>query len=239
MTSSMVCSARKTLPCQQNHGMGAAGVGAGSDRGGGDLGVRCTCGVAARAARPALAVRGDQEFGFVQSEVPRPGIDQCAARVWWVRLDAAGTDEDVDAFGVECFDAAAEWGAAGERGVDERHYDDGDAKADCLGEDAQGVGVTDAVGPFVDGVVGGGRDDDRVGFLGPGFAWFAVLAADGRPVWDSMAAGSKKSRAAGVAMIWTVQLLSWACLIRMLMALAGPARHTMTDRTRCSPWVTG
>lgn len=34
-----------------------------------------------------------------------------------------------------------------------------------IGEPA-GVAVADALGPFVDGVVSGRRDDDRVGFLG-------------------------------------------------------------------------
>ena len=111
--------------------------------------------------------------------MPGVGVDEVAAGVRRVRLDAAGADEDVYAFGAEGFDAAPEWGAAGECGVDERQDDDGDAEGCCLGQDAEGVGVADALGPFVDGVVGGRGDDDRVGFFGPWFAWFAVLAADG------------------------------------------------------------
>ena len=69
--------------------------------------------------------------------------------------------------------------AAGQRGVDEGQDHDRDVQAGSLGEDAEGVGVADAQGPFVDRVVGGRGDDDRVGYLGPGRAGLAVLAADG------------------------------------------------------------
>ena len=56
----------------------------------------------------------------------------------------------------------------------------------------------------------------------------------GLPVWASMAAGSKKSSAAGVAMTWTIQPRSWASLMSVPMAVAGPAPHTMTDSTGVS-----
>ena len=45
--------------------------------------------------------------------MPGVGVDEVAAGVGWVRFDAAGAGEDVYAFGAECCDAAAEWGAAG------------------------------------------------------------------------------------------------------------------------------
>lgn len=54
----------------------------------------------------------------------------------------------------------------------------------------------------------------------------------GWPVAFAMAAGSKKPRAAGVAMTWTVQPRWWASRTKVPMAVAGPAPHTMTDRTR-------
>src|ERR1035441_7741616 len=57
----------------------------------------------------------------------------------------------------------------------------------------------------------------------------------GLPVCFSMAAWSKKPRAAGGAMTWTRQLRSWASWTKVPMAVAGPAPQAMTDRTR--PWV--
>ena len=95
-----------------------------------------------------------------------------------MRLEAAGTKEDLHAFGAQGFDAAAERGAAGQGGVDEGEHDGRDAEAGGFSEDAEGVGVADAVGPFVDGVVGGRGDEDGVGDEGPGRAGFGVLAAD-------------------------------------------------------------
>ena len=60
------------------------------------------------------------------------------------------------------------------------------------------------------------------------------------PACSAMAAWSKKPRAAGVAMTWTVQPRSWACLTSVPMAAAGPAPQAMTDRTRgCASWITG
>jgi hypothetical protein len=63
----------------------------------------------------------------------------------------------------------------------------------------------------------------------PGLAY---LLRTGLPVWSSMAAASKKSSAAGVAMTWTVQPRSWASLTQVLSAVAGPAPQATRDRTR-------
>ena len=98
-----------------------------------------------------------------------------------------GPSRIVHAFGAQGFDAAAERGAAGQGGVDEREHDGRDAQAGGLGEDAEGVGVADALGPLVDGVVGGRGDEDGVGDEGPGRAGSGVLAAD---------------RAAGLVLRW-------------------------------------
>ena len=96
-----------------------------------------------------------------------------------MRLDAAGTaEQDVNAFAAQVFEAAAEGCAGGEGGIDEREDDDRDAEGGGLGEDAKSVGVADALGSFVDRVVGGRRDDNGVGRAGPGLARSAVLAAD-------------------------------------------------------------
>jgi hypothetical protein len=66
-----------------------------------------------------------------------------------VRLEAAGAEQDLHAFGAQGFDAAPERGAAGQGGVDEWQDHDPDAQAGGFGEDAQGVGVADALGPLV------------------------------------------------------------------------------------------
>ena len=95
-----------------------------------------------------------------------------------MRLEAARAEEDLHAFGAQGFDTAAERGAAGQGGVDERQDDGRDGEADGFGEDTQGVGVADALGPFVDGVVGGRGDQDGIGNQGPGRAGFGVLAPD-------------------------------------------------------------
>jgi hypothetical protein len=110
--------------------------------------------------------------------VPGVAVDQTFAGAGRVGLDAAGAEEDLHAFGAQGFHAAAERGATGQSGVDERQDHDGVAEAGGLGEGAQGVGVADAVGPLVDGVLGGRGDDDGVGDEGPGRAGFGVLAAD-------------------------------------------------------------
>src|SRR6202034_2394314 len=71
----------------------------------------------------------------------------------------------------------------------------------------------------------------------PGLLYWLLT---GLPVCCSMAAWSKKSRAAGVAMTWTVQSRARASLMSVLIAVAGPAPQTMTDRTRGgASWVTG
>jgi hypothetical protein len=51
----------------------------------------------------------------------------------------------------------------GERAVDEWQHDSGCAETDRFGEGAEGEVVADAVGPFVDGVIGGRGDDDGIG----------------------------------------------------------------------------
>src|ERR1039457_5240576 len=56
----------------------------------------------------------------------------------------------------------------------------------------------------------------------------------GLPVSFSIAALSKKPRAAGVAMTWTVQPRSWRRPTKAPRAVAGPAPQATTDRTR--PW---
>lgn len=67
-------------------------------------------------------------------------------------LDAAGAEHDANAFAAQVLDAASEWGEGGECGVDEREDHDRDAEGGGLGEDAQGVGVADALPPFADRV---------------------------------------------------------------------------------------
>jgi len=68
--------------------------------------------------------------------MPGIGVDQVAAGAGRVRLEAAGAEEDLDAFGAQGVDAAAERGAAGQGGVDEGQDHDGHAEAGGLGEDA-------------------------------------------------------------------------------------------------------
>ena len=170
--------------------------------------------------------------GWVEGEVPGAAVVEIPAGAWRVGLEAAGAEQDADAFGAEGFDAAAEGRAAGQRGVDEGQDHDRHVEAGGLGEDAEGVGVADAQGPFVDRVVGGRGDDDGVGYRGAGVPGLAYWLRTGWPVACSMAAGSKKPRAAGVAMTWTVQPRSRASWTKVPMAVAGPAPHTMTDRTR-------
>ena len=61
----------------------------------------------------------------------------------------------------------------------------------------------------------------------------STLTVDGAPqLRASMAAWSKKSRAAGVAMTCTVQPRSSASFTKVPIALAGPAPHTTMDKTR-------
>jgi hypothetical protein len=110
--------------------------------------------------------------------VPRVIGNKLGSGMRFVGLHAAGTDKDVDAFAAKILDAAAERSAGGQGGVDERENDDRDAEGSCLGENAEGVGVADALCPFVDRVVRGRGDDDCVGRAGSRLAWLAVLAAD-------------------------------------------------------------
>jgi hypothetical protein len=110
--------------------------------------------------------------------MPWEGGGQVAAGAGRVGLDAAGAEEDRHAFGAQGLDAAAERGAAGQGGIDEGEHDGRHGEAGGLGEDAQSVGVADAMGPLVDGVVGGWGDEDGVRDEGPGRAGSGVLAAD-------------------------------------------------------------
>ena len=158
--------------------------------------------------------------------VPLPAPDRCGL-CDFRGLESAGAGQDADTFG-----AAAEGLAADQCGVDERQDHNRDVQAGGLGEHTQGVGVADAQCPLVDRVIAGQGDNDRIGNLGAGRAWLAVLAADG-------AAGGllddgliEEIEGAGVAMTWTVQPRSWARPTKVPMAVAGPAPHTLTDRTR-------
>src|SRR5579863_2161513 len=107
-------------------------------------------------------VRLDEAVRFVEGEVPWVAVDEVAAGMWGVRLDSLGAEEDPDAFVAEGLDAAGKWLACGQCSVDEGQDDDWNRHAGGFGEDSEGVGVADAQGPFVDRVVGGRRDDDRV-----------------------------------------------------------------------------
>src|SRR5260221_90977 len=102
-------------------------------------------------------------LGLVERQVPGVAGDEFAAGVRLVRLDATGAEQDPDSLAAQVLDAAPERGAGGERGIDEGKNDDRHAQAGGLGENAEGVGVADALGPLVDRVVGGRGDNDRVG----------------------------------------------------------------------------
>jgi hypothetical protein len=81
-------------------------------------------------ARLVLSVgpgRAEHPLGFVQGEMPGIAVDQLAASAGRVWLDAAGSQEYPHAFGTQGFDAALEWWAAGQGGVDERQDDGRDA----------------------------------------------------------------------------------------------------------------
>src|SRR6266571_7079593 len=127
---------------------------------------------------PLAARRLGETFGLVEGQVPGVGGDELAAGVRLVRLDATGAEQDPDSLAAQVLDAAPERGAGGERGIDEGKNDDRHAQAGGLGENAEGVGVADALCPLVDRIVSGRGDDDRVRRLRPGLAWVAVLAAD-------------------------------------------------------------
>jgi hypothetical protein len=94
-----------------------------------------------------------------------------------VRLEFPRAEQDPGTLAAQAIHAAAEGLAGGQGGVDERQDNDGEAGTQGFGEDSEGVGVADAAGPFVDGVVGSGGDDDRVCRAGPGFSWLPVGAA--------------------------------------------------------------
>ena len=77
-----------------------------------------------------------EAFRLAEGQVPRVPGDEFAAGVRLVGLDAADAEQDVDTFAAQTLDAAAEWGAGGECGVDEREDDDRDAEDGGLREEA-------------------------------------------------------------------------------------------------------
>jgi hypothetical protein len=97
--------------------------------------------------------------------MPRVAVNKIATDSWFVRFDGTGSEQDVDIFVAQYFYTPSERCASSECRVYEWKDDDGYAQTRIFGEDAEGVGVADAVGPFVDGVVGGGGDNDGVGWL--------------------------------------------------------------------------
>ena len=108
----------------------------------------------------------------------------------------------------------------------------GHFQAGGLGEDAQGVGVADAQCPFVDRVVGGRGDDDRIGYLGAGRAWLAVLAADGaaRLFLDGGLVEEIEGGGGGDDLDPPAAFLGETD--EGTDGGGGPAPHTMADRTR-------
>ena len=94
--------------------------------------------------------------------MPGEGLDTAPAGAGRMRLEAARAQEDMHPFAAESLDAPPERDPARERRVHERQHDDGGAHPGHLGEDAQGVGVADALGPLVDRVVGRRGDDDGI-----------------------------------------------------------------------------
>jgi hypothetical protein len=150
--------------------------------------------------------------------MPRVAVGQVGAGAGWVRLEAAWPERDAD----------------GEGGVHEGQDCCRHAEAGRLGEHAQGVGVADALGPFADGVVGGGRDEDGVRDQGPGGPGLEYWLRTAVPVCSAIVCSSKNSSADGVATTWIRQPRSRASLTGVPIALAGPAPHTTSVRTRRS-----
>jgi hypothetical protein len=70
--------------------------------------------------------------------MPGAAVDLAAADAGRVRLEAAGAEEDLHAFGAQGVDAAAERRAAGQGGIDERQDHDRGAQAGGFDEDARG-----------------------------------------------------------------------------------------------------
>ncbi len=122
-------------------------------------------------SRTVRALCADELVQFGQGKRPREGVDLFAAGAGRVRLELPGPEQDTNALGAQLGDAVLEWRPARQGGVHERQDDNRDAQAGSFGEDPEGVGVADPVGPFVDRVVGGrGADDRLIRKSAPGWA---------------------------------------------------------------------
>ena len=116
-----------------------------------------------RAKSEALLLVFDETLGFVQGELPWEGIELLAAGSGRVGLDLAGSEKHTHALVTELANRPLERTPVGKRGVQERQDHNWDGEADGLGEEAECVGVADPLRALVDGVVGGGCDDHRIG----------------------------------------------------------------------------
>jgi hypothetical protein len=137
------------------------------------------CGTGRQPDSALVGRRIGQAVDFVEREMPWEGLRAASTGAWQVRLESVRAEKDVHTFAAESFDAPPERDPARERGVHEGQHDDGDAYSGHLGEDAEGVGITGALRPFVDCVVSCRGDDNGVRNPRPGRARLAVLAADG------------------------------------------------------------
>jgi hypothetical protein len=95
-----------------------------------------------------------------------------------------------------------------------------------------GVGVADALGLLVDGVVGGQGDEDGVGDEVPGRAGFGVLAANRAAGLLGDGGRVEEVERGGVAMTCTVQPRSWASFTQVSIAAVGPAPQATMVRMR-------
>ena len=102
-------------------------------------------------------------LGLVECLVPGERVKLAASGSVGMWFEASWTVDHIDSGIAQDREAPLEGRVRGERTVDEREHDDGYAKADRFGEDSQGTGVADSVGPLVDRVVGGRCDDDGIG----------------------------------------------------------------------------
>lgn len=55
-------------------------------------------------------------FGHVKGELPRVGVELLAAYAWWMRIELAGSESHVNAFGTELCNGVLEGLAGGEPG---------------------------------------------------------------------------------------------------------------------------
>lgn len=94
-------------------------------------------------------------------------------------LVSAKAKEDVYSFAAQGFHALPECDPASECRIDEWQHDDRRTNSGHLREDSQSVGITRPVCPFIDRVVRGGSNDDRIGYFRSRRTRLTVLAADG------------------------------------------------------------